>query len=174
MPFTRTTDLVQRLQAARQALALESAIDKLDKFHLIVLDDLCYVRRDQAETSVLFELIASRYERRSLLVTSNQPFGEWKSVFPDAAMTLAAVDRLVHHAVILEMNVESYRRRSAVARQKSRHASDNKRDTKNADVTRPQRRHDARSDNKLVAARQSRHLLSAQRPDTKSVAHRTS
>ena len=135
--FTRTTDLVQRLQAARQALSLESAIEKLDKFHLIILDDLCYVRRDQAETSVLFELIASRYEKRSLLVTSNQPFGEWTSVFPDAAMTLAAVDRLVHHATILEMNVESYRRRSAVARQKSRHASDSKRDTKATNVTAP-------------------------------------
>lgn len=66
----------------------------------------------------MFELIAARYERRSLLVTSNQPFGDWTSVFPDAAMTLAAVDRLVHHAVILEMNVESYRRRSATARQR--------------------------------------------------------
>ena len=109
--FTRTTDLVQRLQPARQALSLESAIEKLDKYHLIILDDLCYVRRDQAETRVLFELIAARYERRSLLVTSNQPFGEWTSVFPDAAMTLAAVDRLVHHSTIFEMNVESYRRR---------------------------------------------------------------
>jgi len=126
--FTRTTDLVQRLQTARQALSLESVIEKLDKYHLIILDDLCYVRRDQAETSVLFELIASRYERRSLLVTSNAPFGEWTSVFPDAAMTLAAVDRLVHHAVILEMNVESYRKRSAAARQKQRYASDTKRD----------------------------------------------
>jgi DNA replication protein DnaC len=135
--FVRTTDLVQRLQAARQALTLESAIEKLDKFHLIILDDLCYVRRDQAETSVLFELIASRYERRSLLVTSNQPFGDWTSVFPDAAMTIAAVDRLVHHAVILEMNVESYRRRSAVARQKPRHASDSKRDTEAAEGSAP-------------------------------------
>jgi DNA replication protein DnaC len=126
--FTRTTDLVQRLQTARQTLSLESAIEKLDKYDLIILDDLCYVRRDQAETSVLFELIASRYERRSLLVTSNQPFGEWTSVFPDAAMTLAAVDRLVHHSVILEMNVESYRRRSAATRQKQRPASDSKRD----------------------------------------------
>jgi chromosomal replication initiation ATPase DnaA len=85
--FTRTTDLVQRLQVARQNLSLEAAIEKLDKYHLIVLDDLCYVRKDQAETSALFELIAARYERRSLLVTSNQPFGEWTSVFPDAAMT---------------------------------------------------------------------------------------
>jgi DNA replication protein DnaC len=126
--FTRTTDLVQRLQTARQALALESTIEKLDKYHLIILDDLCYVRRDQAETSVLFELIAARYERRSLLVTSNQPFGEWTSVFPDAAMTLAAVDRLVHHATIFEMNVESYRRRSATTRQRHRQISDSKRD----------------------------------------------
>ena len=118
--FTRTTDLVQRLQVARQNLSLEATIEKLDKYHLIVLDDLCYVRKDQAETSALFELIAARYERRSLLVTSNQPFGEWTSVFPDAAMTLAAVDRLVHHAVILEMNVESYRRRSATTRQRQR------------------------------------------------------
>ena len=116
--FTRTTDLVQRLQVARQNLSLETTIEKLDKYHLIILDDLCYVRKDQAETSALFELIAARYERRSLLVTSNQPFGEWTSVFPDAAMTLAAVDRLVHHATILEMNVESYRRRSATTRQR--------------------------------------------------------
>jgi DNA replication protein DnaC len=116
--FTRATDLVQRLQTARQALALENAIEKLDKYHLIILDDLCYVRRDQAETSVLFEMIAARYERRSMLVTSNQPFGEWTSVFPDAAMTLAAVDRLVHHSTILEMNVESYRKRAAATRQK--------------------------------------------------------
>jgi DNA replication protein DnaC len=132
--FTRTTDLVQRLQTARQALSLESAIDKLDKYHLIILDDLCYVNRDQAETSALFELIAARYERRSLLVTANRPFGEWTTVFPDAAMTLAAVDRLVHHAVILEMNVESYRQRSAAARQNRRAASDSKRDTKHKEV----------------------------------------
>jgi len=132
--FTRTTDLVQRLQAARQALSLEATLEKLDKYHLIILDDLCYVNRDQAETSVLFELIASRYERRSLLVTSNRPFGEWTTVFPDAAMTLAAVDRLVHHAVILEMNVESYRQRSATNRQNQRTAGDTKRDTKKQEV----------------------------------------
>ncbi|WP_420874093.1 IS21-like element helper ATPase IstB [Novosphingobium olei] len=114
--FTRTSDLVQRLQVARRELALESAMAKLDKYHLLVLDDFAYISRDQAETSVLFELISARYERRSLLITANQPFGEWNRVFPDPAMTLAAVDRLVHHATIFEMNVESYRRRTAQAR----------------------------------------------------------
>jgi DNA replication protein DnaC len=114
--FTRTSDLVQRLQVARRELALESALAKLDKYHLMVLDDFAYVSRDQAETSVLFELISARYERRSLAITANQPFGEWNQVFPDPAMTLAAVDRLVHHATIFEMNVESYRRRTAETR----------------------------------------------------------
>ena len=101
-------------------LALESAIAKLDKYHLLVLDDLAYVSKDQAETSVLFELIAARYERRSMLITANQPFGEWGKIFPDQAMTLAAIDRLVHHATILEMNVESYRRKTAIERKRGR------------------------------------------------------
>jgi DNA replication protein DnaC len=116
--FTRTTDLVQRLQIARRELTLEAAIAKLDKYHLLILDDLAYVTKDQAETSVLFELIGARYERRSLLVTANQPFGEWGKIFPDQAMTLAVVDRLVHHATIFEMNVESYRRRAALERKR--------------------------------------------------------
>jgi DNA replication protein DnaC len=118
--FTRTTDLVQKLQVARRELQLESAITKLDKFDLLVLDDLAYVTKDQAETSVLFELISARYERRSIMITANQPFGEWNRVFPDPAMTLAAVDRLVHHATIFEMNVESYRRRSAMEAKRQR------------------------------------------------------
>jgi len=63
---------------------------------------------------VLFELIGARYERRSMLITANQPFGEWGKIFPDQAMTLAAIDRLVHHATILEMDVDSYRRKEAV------------------------------------------------------------
>ena len=116
--FARTTDLVQRLQVARRELALESAITKLDRYDLLILDDIAYVTKDQAETSVLFELIAARYERRSMLITANQPFGEWGKIFPDQAMTLAAIDRLVHHATILEMNVESYRRREALDRKR--------------------------------------------------------
>ena len=80
--FARTTDLAQRLQAARRELALEAAVRKLDKFHLLVLDYFSYVTKDQAETSVLFELISARYEQRSLLITANQPFGEWDRIFP--------------------------------------------------------------------------------------------
>ena len=116
--FTRTTDLVQRLQVARRELALEAAIARLDKYHLLILDDLAYVTKDQTKTSVLFELIGARYERRSLLITANQPFGQWGKIFPDQAMTLAVVDRLVHHATIFEMNVESYRRRTALERKR--------------------------------------------------------
>jgi len=120
--FARTSDLVQKLQVARRELGLEAAINRLDRFHLVgghlppTLDDLAYVSKDQAETSVLFELISARYERRSTLITANQPFGAWGKVFPDPAMTLAAVDRLVHHATIFEINVESYRRRAALER----------------------------------------------------------
>jgi DNA replication protein DnaC len=114
--FARTSDLVQKLQVARRELALESAIGALERYDLLILDDITYVTKDQAETSVLFELISARYERRSMLITANQPFGEWGKIFPDPAMTLAAVDRLVHHATIFEMNVESYRRRAAIQR----------------------------------------------------------
>jgi DNA replication protein DnaC len=128
---SRTTDLVQQLQVARRDLALEHAIARLDRYDLLILDDLAYVTKDQAETSVLFELIATRYERRSMLLTANQPFGEWGKIFPDQAMTLAAIDRLVHHSTILEMNVESYRRREAIDRKRGRgrppaHATANK------------------------------------------------
>ena len=91
-------------------MRISAEIARLDRFDLLILDDLSYVRRDQAETSVLFELIAWRYERMSLAITANQPFSGWDQVFPDTAMTLAAVDRLVHHSTIFELNAESYRR----------------------------------------------------------------
>lgn len=106
--FVRTSDL---------------KLAKLDRFDLIILDDLSYARRDQAETSVLFELIAERYERKSIAITANAPFSAWDEVFPDKAMTIAAVDRLVHHATILEMNVDSYRRRAALPARRQRSAT---------------------------------------------------
>jgi len=118
--FTRCSDIVQRLSAARRDLRLPQELQKLDRFDLLILDDISYVRRDQAETAVLFELIADRYERKSIAITANTPFSQWTEVFVDAAMTLAAIDRLVHHSTILEMNVESYRRRVAVESATSR------------------------------------------------------
>ena len=118
--FARTSDLVQKLQVARRELALEAALASLERFDLLILDDITYVTKDQAETSVLFELISARYERRSMLITANQPFGEWGKIFPDQAMTLASIDRLVHHATILEMNVESYRRKAALKRKRGK------------------------------------------------------
>ncbi|WP_419901088.1 IS21-like element helper ATPase IstB [Kiloniella sp.] len=107
--YTQTSDLVQKLQAARRELMLENALAKLDKFDLIILDDITYAQRDISETSVLFELIARRYEYRSIAIAANQPFSGWDNIFQDKAMTVAAIDRLVHHSTILEMNIDSYR-----------------------------------------------------------------
>ena len=76
-------------------------------------DDIGYIQRDRGETSVLFELICHRYEQRSVIVTSNHAFSAWEGIFPDPSMTVAVVDRLVHHSRILELNTESYRRRTA-------------------------------------------------------------
>jgi DNA replication protein DnaC len=117
--YARTSDLVQRLQAARRDLALETALAKLDKFDLIILDDITYAHKDQAETGVLFELIARRYEYRSIAIAANQPFSGWDQIFPDKAMTVAAIDRLVHHATILEMNAESFRQRAAASNKRA-------------------------------------------------------
>lgn len=123
--YMRTSELVQRLQAARQSLQLPQALAKLDRYDLLILDDLSYVRKDQAETSVLFELIAERYERRSILITANQPFSGWNNVFPDPGMTVAAIDRLVHHSTIFELNkVESYRSKVAARQQQTQRAND--------------------------------------------------
>ena len=114
--FTATTALVQQLQHERGQLRLEAALDKLDKYAVLILDDFGYVKKSEQETQVLFELIAHRYERTSLIITSNQPFAEWDRIFPDPMMTVAAVDRLVHHATIVEVSSDSYRRKQALGR----------------------------------------------------------
>lgn len=93
--FSRCSDLVQKLQAARRDLRLPQEMARLDRFDLLVLDDISDVRRDEAETSVLFELISERYERKSLAITANTPFSQWNEVFVEPAMTVAAVDRLL-------------------------------------------------------------------------------
>lgn len=113
--FCSAIALVQGLQHSKLQLQLQSALKKLDRFDLLVLDDLGYVKKSEAETSVLFELIAHRYERNSLLITANQPFSQWDAIFTDSMMTVAAVDRLVHHALIVEIHADSYRKQAAVA-----------------------------------------------------------
>lgn len=114
--FFAATDLVQRLQDAKLQLQLHPLLQKLDRFDLLVLDDLGYVKKSEAETSVLFELIAHRYERKSVLITANQPFSQWDSIFSDSMMTVAAIDRLVHHGVIIEIKADSYRKTQAQQR----------------------------------------------------------
>ena len=112
--YYTTTALVQQLQQAREQLQLEDALQKLDKYRVLILDDFGYVKKSDQETYVLFELIAHRYETGSLIITSNQPFSEWDSIFPDEMMTVAAIDRLVHHANLIEVRSDSYRRKAAM------------------------------------------------------------
>jgi len=116
--FYAASALVQELQSAKQALRLADALTKLDKYRLLIIDDIGYVKRTEAETSVLFELIAHRYEAGSLMITANQPFSAWDSIFPDDMMAVAAIDRLVHHAHVVELNGESYRKRAHARRRK--------------------------------------------------------
>jgi DNA replication protein DnaC len=110
--FTKTTALVARLHIAHNEHKLADLIAKLAKFQLLILDDIGYVKKSEAETSVLFELIADRYESGSLLITSNQAFDQWDTIFPNNIMAVAAIDRLIHHATIININEVSYRKAS--------------------------------------------------------------
>lgn len=123
--FFAATTLVQELQQAKRQLLLPNTLKKLDRYDLLIIDDLGYVKKSEAETSVLFEFIAHRYERKSLLVTANQPFSQWNTIFADDMMTVAAVDRLVHHALIVELQADSYRKRSADKRSHTNDTSEN-------------------------------------------------
>ena len=107
--FVPTFRLVQDLLAAKRDLELPRALRKLDAFELLILDDIGYVRQDAEEIEVLFTLMAERYERRSMLITSNLVFSEWDQIFKNPMTTAAAIDRLVHHSVILGFDVPSYR-----------------------------------------------------------------
>jgi DNA replication protein DnaC len=117
--FTTATVLVQQLQQAKASLVLPTFLSKLERYDLLVVDDLGYVKKSEVETSVLFELISHRYELKSLLITANQTFSAWDSIFADATMTVAAVDRLVHHATIIEIRQESFRQKTALSRSNS-------------------------------------------------------
>ena len=107
--FTPTFKLVQQLLAAKKDLRLDTLLKKLDGFDGIVLDDLGYVQQSREEMEVLFTFLAERYERRSVLISSNLVFSKWDQIFKDPMTTLAAVDRLVHHAVILEFDGDTHR-----------------------------------------------------------------
>ncbi len=109
--FFPATTLMQLLRKAKASYELPALIKKLDRFALLVIDDISKGRRCELETLALFELIYHRYRRKSLLVTSNQPFREWDEIFPSGSMTVAAVDRLVHHCHIVGINGESCRQK---------------------------------------------------------------
>jgi DNA replication protein DnaC len=107
--FSSTELLVQELLLAKRELRLPKAIRKLSRYQALLLDDLGYVQQSREEMEVLFTLLAERYERGSVLITSNLPFSKWEAIFKDPMTTAAAIDRLVHHSVILELNIPSYR-----------------------------------------------------------------
>ena len=105
--------LVQDLLAAKQELALGKALKRLRRYEAIIIDDIGYVQQDRAEMEVLFALLADRYETGSVMITSNLPFSKWESIFKDPMTAAAAIDRLVHHSIILELNLPSYRLEAA-------------------------------------------------------------
>jgi DNA replication protein DnaC len=111
--FTTCSLLVQDLLIAKRDLRLARLIKKLLRFDGLIIDDLGYVQQSREEMEVLFTLLAERYERGSVMLTSNLPFSKWEQIFKDAMTTAAAIDRLVHHSVILELNVPSYRLENA-------------------------------------------------------------
>ena len=125
--FTPAYAVVQELLSAKRDLDLPRALRKLDLFEVILLDDLGYVQQSPEEAEVLFTLLAERYERRSVMVTSNLVFSQWDRIFRDQMATAAAIDRLVHHAVLLEFDVPSFR-------------TDRSRPTPPASPSRPSRR----------------------------------
>jgi DNA replication protein DnaC len=108
--------LVQRLLAARRAFELEKALRDLDAYDVVILDDIGYIQQDRDEMEVLFTFLAERYERRSVVITSNLVFSQWDRIFKDAMTTAAAIDRIVHHSIILELPGPSIRETEAKAR----------------------------------------------------------
>jgi DNA replication protein DnaC len=109
-----TATLVQRLLAAKRDLRLPQELARLDRFACLILDDIGYVQHDRDEMEVFFTLLAERYERRSVVITTNLVFSEWNRIFKDPMTTMAAIDRVVHHSVILDfMLVDSYRAKEA-------------------------------------------------------------
>jgi DNA replication protein DnaC len=121
--FVPAFKLVQRLLAAKRSLDLEATLRRLDRFDAVILDDLGYVQQSREEMEVLFSFLAERYERRSVLITSNLVFSQWDKVFQDPMTTACVIDRLVHHCVILELTGKSIRAEEAKSRAEKPEAS---------------------------------------------------
>lgn len=111
--FTKCAFLVQKLLAAKKDLRLAPELKKMNKFDAVVIDDIGYVQHDQQEMEILFTFLAERYERGSVMITSNLAFSKWERIFKDPMTTAAAIDRVVHHSIILELNIPSYRMEQA-------------------------------------------------------------
>ncbi|MBS3780198.1 MAG: IS21-like element helper ATPase IstB [Desulfovermiculus sp.] len=120
--FTTCSMLVQKLLQAKRDLELERILKKLRRFEAVFIDDFGYIQQSREEMDVLFTLLAEWYERRSIMITSNLPFSKWQDIFKDPMTTAAAIDRLVHHSVVLELNLSSYRAEEAREQQKSKSA----------------------------------------------------
>jgi len=116
--FTTAFQLVQKMLRAKKEFDLEALLRGLDRYEVVLLDDIGYIQQDREEMEVLFTFLSERYERKSLMITSNLVFSEWDKIFKDPMTTAAAIDRLVHHSIILELDNESYRARQAHKRQK--------------------------------------------------------
>lgn len=114
--FMRSAALVQKLLIAKRDLKLNELIKELDRFEAIAIDDISYIPQNREETDVLFTLLSERYERRSVVITSNLAFSGWNEIFKDPMTTLAAIDRLVHHAIVIELEGPSVRAEEAAGR----------------------------------------------------------
>jgi DNA replication protein DnaC len=117
MHFTKCSLLIQDLLAAKRDLRLSREIKRLSRYEGLIIDDLGYIQQSRDDMDVVFTLLAERYERGSVLMTSNLVFSKWEGIFKDAMMTAAAIDRLVHHSVIVELNIPSYRVEEAKKKQ---------------------------------------------------------
>ena len=111
---------MQELLKAKRELQLSRILKKLAKYDALIIDDIGYVQQDRSEMEVVFTLLAERYERGSIMITSNLPFSKWEQILKDSMVTAAAIDRLVHHSVILELNISSYRMEEAKGKKKSK------------------------------------------------------
>jgi DNA replication protein DnaC len=116
--FTPTYRLVDELLRAKRDLLLEQELRRLDCFEVLILDDIGYVQQSRDEMEVLFTLLAERYERRSVIITSNLVFSQWDQIFKDPMTTAAAIDRVVHHSIIVEFGKEIASHRAQEAAQR--------------------------------------------------------